>query len=127
MEKTRTAVLQRLSNYSCSAKVVIAIAAFASCIVELSMLVKHRDDDPMARFLVNILKGHSPTLDLKALAEAGLIKGLVEVVRTNLAFSNLLKQESASMKEAMVEFLLNATNNILGIVLQISTVLSKRE
>ncbi|MFQ6647472.1 hypothetical protein Gotur_021366 [Gossypium turneri] len=125
VEKTRTAVLERLRSYSWSAKVVIAIAAFASSIGELSMLVKHRDDEPMAKFLVNILKGYSPKLDLNALAEAKLIEGMLEVVRTNLDFSNRLKQES--MKEAMLELYLNATKNIFDIVLQISTVLSKRE
>ncbi|KAH1038207.1 hypothetical protein J1N35_039950 [Gossypium stocksii] len=125
LEKTRTAVLERLRSYSWSAKVVIVIAAFASSIGELSMLVKHRDDDLMAKLLVKILKGHSPKLDLNALAEAGLIKGMLEVVRTNLEFSARLKQES--MKEAMLEFYLNATKNIFDIVLQISAVLSKRE
>ncbi|KAA3464524.1 protein SIEVE ELEMENT OCCLUSION B-like [Gossypium australe] len=125
LEKTRIAVLERLRSYSWSAKVVIAIAAFASSIGELSMLVKHRDDDSMAKFLVNILKGHSLKLDFKALAEAGLIESMLEVVRTNLDFSNRLKQES--MKETMLELYLDATKNIFEIVLKISTVLSKRE
>ncbi|KAB2085601.1 hypothetical protein ES319_A05G409300v1 [Gossypium barbadense] len=126
LEKTRTAVLERLRSYSWSAKVVIAIAAFASSIGELSMLVKHRDDDLMAKLLVKILKGHSPKLDLNALAEAGLTDGMLEVVRTNLKFSDSLKVQE-SMKEAMLEFYLNATKNIFDIVLQISAVLSKRE
>ncbi|MBA0665780.1 hypothetical protein Goklo_002257 [Gossypium klotzschianum] len=99
VEKTRTAVLERLRSYSWSAKVVIAIAAFAS--------------------------SYSPKLDLNALAEAKLIEGMLKVVRTNLDFSNRLKQES--MKEAMLELYLNATKNIFDIVLQISTVLSRRE
>ncbi|XWS58826.1 hypothetical protein CRYUN_Cryun08bG0067200 [Craigia yunnanensis] len=129
MEAITLVLLRRLKNYSWNAKVVLAMAAFASSIGELSMLVKHKNTDPIAKSL-DILKGHSHTLDFTVLHNIGLFKAMIDVVKTNLAFleSSISKipKEAQSMKDAMACFP-TATYKILRIVLQIASILSKRE
>ena len=129
VEATTLMLLQRLKNYSWNAKVVLAIAAFASSIGELSMLVKHRNTDPIAKSL-DILKCRSPTLDFTVLHNLGLFKAMMDVVKTNLTFLespiSKIPKEAQSMKDAMTCFP-TATYKILRIVLQIESILSKRE
>ncbi|XWS65138.1 hypothetical protein CRYUN_Cryun05aG0065400 [Craigia yunnanensis] len=127
VDETTMVVLQRLKNYSWNAKVVLAMAAFACSIGELSMLVKHRNTDPIAKS-VDILKGNSPTLDFTVLEKLGLFKAMIDVVNTNLAFLgptiSEIPKEAPSMKDAMACFP-TATYKILRIVLQIVSILSK--
>ncbi|XVF41540.1 hypothetical protein PTKIN_Ptkin01aG0287500 [Pterospermum kingtungense] len=127
---TTMEVLLRLKNYSWNAKVVLAMAAFASSIGELLVLLKHRNTDPIAKS-VDILKlcRHSTTttaLDLTRLQ--GLFKAMEDVVNTNLAFMDAsisnIRRDSASMREATSSFPA-ATYKILGIVLQTASILSK--
>ncbi|XVF56445.1 hypothetical protein PTKIN_Ptkin06aG0121100 [Pterospermum kingtungense] len=128
VETATLVLLQRLKNYSWNAKVVLAVAAFASSIGELSMLVRHRSTDPIAKS-VDILKGrYSCTLDFSVLHNLGLFKAMMDIVNTNLGFlepsiSNIPK-EAQSMKDAMACFP-TATYNILRVVLQVTTILSK--
>ncbi|XP_022743599.1 protein SIEVE ELEMENT OCCLUSION A-like [Durio zibethinus] len=125
VDATTTALLRRLENYSWNAKVVLAMAAFASSIGELSMVVKHRNTDPVAKS-VEILKGHSPALDFTVLES--LFRAIMEVVKTNLAFLNpnisKIPKESPSMVDAMPYFPI-ATNKILRIVIQVVSILNK--
>ncbi|XVF06953.1 hypothetical protein REPUB_Repub06bG0095700 [Reevesia pubescens] len=129
VDETTMALLRRLENYSWNAKVVLAMSAFASSIGELSMLLKHRNSDPIARS-VDILKGHSPTLDFTMLQKLGLFQAMMDVVNINLAFLGTtisrMSKEAQSMKDAMDCFPF-ATYKILHIVLQIASILSKRE
>ncbi|XVE90556.1 hypothetical protein DITRI_Ditri20bG0087200 [Diplodiscus trichospermus] len=124
-------MLRRLKNYSWNAKVVLAMAAFASSIAELSMLLKHRNTDPIAKS-VNILKGHfSSTLDFSVLESLGIFTAMMDVVNTNLRFlgPTILKipKDAPSIKDAMAFFPI-ATYKILRNVLKIaSNILSKTQ
>ncbi|KAE8716990.1 hypothetical protein F3Y22_tig00110076pilonHSYRG00111 [Hibiscus syriacus] len=77
--KTKSAVHERLEKYSSKERAVLAIAAFASSIAELSMLVKERDH-PISKFK-NIVQRYSLKLDFNALRSSGLIKAMKEVAR----------------------------------------------
>ncbi|KAK8485853.1 hypothetical protein V6N13_148520 [Hibiscus sabdariffa] len=115
--KITSAVQGRLRNYSWHERAVLAIAAFAFSVGELSMLVKHHEH-PMAKF-VKIVKGHSLEVDFNSLRRLGLIDAMKEVARTSSALSNIRK-EALSKEVALSE-------KIIGTVLQISTALSKRD
>ena len=118
-DQTEEEMLRRLEKYSWNAQVVLAIAAFASSIGELSMLLKNRDTDPTAKS-VNILKGNSPKLDLNVLEDQELFKAMIDAVKTNLAFLEpTIAKEAPTMKDA--------TNKILQSVSQIVTILSQRK
>ncbi|XWS57307.1 hypothetical protein CRYUN_Cryun09bG0162300 [Craigia yunnanensis] len=126
VDETTMVLLRRLRNYSWNAKVILAMAAFATSIGELSMLVKHRNTDPIAK-TIDILKGHSSTLDFTMLENLGLFNAMMEVVNTNLAFMGTISKipkESASMEGAVACFPA-VTYKILRIVLQIASILSK--
>ena len=101
---------------------VLAIAAFASSIGELSMLVHHRATDPIAKS-VDLLKGQPLRLDFTVLNQ--LLKAMEEVLDINFEWSKI-QQDSAPMKDAKEDFA-EATYRILLILVQIATILSKRE
>ncbi|KAE8711021.1 hypothetical protein F3Y22_tig00110307pilonHSYRG00172 [Hibiscus syriacus] len=111
LSKTKSTMEQRLRKYSGNGRAVLAIAAFASSIGELSMLGKHCNHS-ISKFM-NAVKGHSLKLDFKALQSSGLIDAMKKVSRTSLDFSNIRRDEFSE--------------NIIDNVLQISTTLSKRE
>ncbi|XVF41543.1 hypothetical protein PTKIN_Ptkin01aG0287800 [Pterospermum kingtungense] len=120
VDGTTMEVLRRLKNYSWNAKVVLAIAAFASSIGELLMFLKHRNTDPIAKS-IDILRSTTP--DLSLLQNIGLFKAMTDVANTNLAFMGTaiskIPIESASM-EAAISCFPAATYRIIRIILQIN-------
>ncbi|MBA0577470.1 hypothetical protein Golob_006892, partial [Gossypium lobatum] len=121
-------MLRRLKDYSWNAKVVLAMAAFACSVGESSMLVKHRNTDPIAMY-VETLKGHRyTTTDFTQLERIGLFKAMIDVAKTNLAFLapsiSRIPKEAHSIKDAIACFP-TAAYKILRIVLQITSILSK--
>ncbi|XVE90554.1 hypothetical protein DITRI_Ditri20bG0087000 [Diplodiscus trichospermus] len=122
-------LLRRLKNYSWNSKVAVAMAAFAFSIVELSMLYKHRNTDPIAKS-VNILKGHPTTIDFRLLESLGIFKELMNVVSNSVGFweATISKspEDAPSTKDAM-DFFLSATYKILLIVLKIASILIKKQ
>ncbi|XVE90558.1 hypothetical protein DITRI_Ditri20bG0087400 [Diplodiscus trichospermus] len=122
-------LLRRLKNYSWNSKVAVAMAAFAFSIVELSMLHKHHNTDPIAKS-VNILKGHSSTIDFRLLESLSIFTALMNVVKTSLGFlePNISKipEDAPWIKDAM-NFISIATYKILLIVLKIAIILIKTQ
>ncbi|KAL4304121.1 hypothetical protein GQ457_10G015180 [Hibiscus cannabinus] len=130
VDETTMQLLRRLKDYAWNAKVVLAMAAFACSIGELSMLMKHRNTDPMAKY-VETLKGHHyTTVDFTVLQRIGLFKAMIDVVNTNMAFLapsiSRVPKEVHSIKDAISCFPI-ASYKILRIVLRITTILSKRK
>ncbi|XP_017976107.1 PREDICTED: protein SIEVE ELEMENT OCCLUSION A-like isoform X1 [Theobroma cacao] len=127
VEATTMVLLKRLRNYSWNAKVVLAVAAFALSIGELLMLLNHRTTDPIA-MSVDLLKGHVLKLDINVLKQ--LLKAMVDVVNINFAFLvptlSKIPKEAPSMKDAM-DYFPTATYKILSVVVQIASIISKRE
>ncbi|MBA0611950.1 hypothetical protein Godav_012600, partial [Gossypium davidsonii] len=130
VDETTMQMLRRLKDYSWNAKVVLAMAAFACSVGESSMLVKHRNTDPIAMY-VETLKGHRyTTTDFTVLEHIGLFKAMIDVANTNLAFLapsiSRIPKEVHSIKDAIACFP-TAAYKILRIVLQITSILSKKK
>ncbi|KAB2071721.1 hypothetical protein ES319_A08G242400v1 [Gossypium barbadense] len=130
VDETMMQMLRRLKDYSWNAKVVLAMAAFACSVGESSMLVKHRNTDPIAMY-VETLKGHRyTTTDFTVLERIGLFKAMIDVANTNLAFLapsiSRIPKEVHSIKDAIACFP-TAAYKILRIVLQITSILSKKK
>ena len=127
LDATAMVLLKKLKNYSWNAKMVLAIASIASSIGELAILVNHRTTDLIARS-VDLLKGQPLKLDLTVLNS--LMKAMMDVVNTNLAFLmppiSKMSKGAPSMMDAMGYFPM-ATYRIIRIVAEIASILSKRE
>ncbi|KAE8671003.1 Detected protein of unknown function [Hibiscus syriacus] len=130
VDETTMQLLRRLRDYAWNAKVVLAMAAFACSIGELSMLMKHRNTDPIAKYVETLKGHHSSTIDVTVLERIGLLKAMIDVVNTNVAFLapsiSRIPKEVHSIKDAMACSPM-AAYKILGIVLRIITILNKKK